>query len=80
MTKTVEETNKELVLEGFDTLSNKRDYKAWPLRSSFTATSVTKPNDPFFEERNDRRRPPPNYLLRGRRVESGRTHCKFDPP
>jgi hypothetical protein len=42
MTKTVEETNKELVLEGFDTLSNKRDYKAWPLRSSFTATSVTK--------------------------------------
>jgi predicted SnoaL-like aldol condensation-catalyzing enzyme len=28
MTKTVEEANKALVLEAFDTLFNKRDYKA----------------------------------------------------
>jgi predicted SnoaL-like aldol condensation-catalyzing enzyme len=28
MSKTIEETNKALVLEAFDTLFNKRDYKA----------------------------------------------------
>ncbi len=28
MSKTIEETNKALVLEAFDTLFNKRDYRA----------------------------------------------------